>query len=100
MTPGAGGAMRRVRLRLYVAGRSPNSVRATHNLARLCAACLEDDYDLEVVNVLAEPLRALEDGILLTPTLVRLAPGPRVHVVGDLSDEATVRAALGCGDGG
>ena len=41
-----------------------------------------------------EPLRALVEGILVTPTLVRLSPPVR-HIVGDLSDRAIVLRALG-----
>jgi hypothetical protein len=41
-----------------------------------------------------EPLRALVEGILVTPALVRLSP-PVGRIVGDLSDRAIVRRALG-----
>ena len=41
-----------------------------------------------------EPLCALVEGILVTPTLVRLSP-PVGRVVGELSDRAIVRRALG-----
>jgi circadian clock protein KaiB len=50
-----------------------------------------------VVDVMETPLRALTDGVMLTPTLVRLAPLPVVKMVGDLSDTPRVRAALGMG---
>jgi circadian clock protein KaiB len=84
-----------VSLRLYVAGRSPNSVRAMNNLSRICAEQLGDAYELEVVDVLRQPLRALLEGVVLTPTLVRVAPTPAIQLLGDLSDEPAVRAALG-----
>jgi hypothetical protein len=47
-----------------------------------------------VVDILREPLLALVEGILVTPTLVRLSPPVR-HIVGDLSDRAIVLCALG-----
>ena len=50
---------------------------------------------LEVVDLLLEPDRALADGIIVTPTLVRLAPKPELRILGFLSDPARVRAALG-----
>jgi circadian clock protein KaiB len=81
-------------LRLYVAGNAPNSVRARANLSALCAA-LAEPYTLEVVDVLDTPLRAFTDGIVLTPTLVKLSPPPSLRMVGDLSDSVQVRAALG-----
>lgn len=81
-------------LRLYVADDLPNSVRALNNLRAICQECLEDgDWELEVVDVFAEPMRALEDGILVTPTLLKLT-SPVVRVTGDLSQRETVLAAL------
>ncbi len=81
-------------VRLYITGVAPNSMRAVENLRALCAAHFGDRYRLEIVDVLREPLRALSDNVLVTPTLVRLAPGARTSVVGDLSDERKVLAAL------
>ena len=86
----------RLWLRLYVAGNAPNSVRAQANLKTLCAS-LTGAIELEVVDVLDSPLRALTDGIMLTPTLVKLAPAPVLKLVGDLSDTLRVRTALGLG---
>jgi circadian clock protein KaiB len=81
-------------LRLYVAGEAPNSIRAIANLKSLVSD-LRDECDLEVVDVLEKPLKALKAGVMLTPTLVKLAPPPTWTMVGDLSDTAKVRAALG-----
>jgi circadian clock protein KaiB len=85
----------RLVLRLYVAGRLANSARAVGNLKQICAEHVTGPYDLEVIDVLAEPQRALADEVLVTPMLVRVAPAPRVQVIGDLSDTAVVLAALG-----
>jgi circadian clock protein KaiB len=83
-----------LRLRLYVAGKSPNSVRALANLQALCEECLADDcWELEVIDVFAHPIRAVEDRILVTPTLLKLTP-PVVQIIGDLSQRGTVRDAL------
>lgn len=87
-------AKRRLELRLYIAGSSPNSLAAQRNLRALCAGVPDGKLRLEVVDVFDHPRRALADGILVTPTLVRLAPAPVTIVVGDLSDHASVRAVL------
>ncbi len=83
------------RFRLYVAGTSPHSVQALHNLRALCREHLPDRHDIEIVDVLAAPGRALRDGILVTPTLVKLAPAPAGRLLGNLSHTPTVIAALG-----
>jgi circadian clock protein KaiB len=83
-----------LQLRLYIANQSPNSVRALANLRAICSECLaEDAWQLEVVDVLTDPLRAVEDRILVTPTLLKLS-APPVQIIGDLSQREIVVAAL------
>lgn len=84
-----------LKLRLYVAGGAPNSVRAIANLAAICKEHLQSAFKLEIVDVLKSPLRALADGVLVTPHLAKLSPGPTVRIVGNLSNRASVLAALG-----
>ena len=83
------------KLRLYVAGDAPNSAQAVANLTALCRKNLLDRHEIEVVDVFREPKRALEDGIYMTPTLVKLAPSPALRIVGTLSEAQTVLQALG-----
>ena len=81
-------------LRLYVAGEAPNSARARANLRRLLTDVEPSRYQLEVIDCLLEPMRALNDGVLVTPTLMRLAPPPKQVVVGTLSALDRVADAL------
>jgi circadian clock protein KaiB len=83
------------KFRLYVADDTRNSVQARANLAELCRAHLPGRHEIEVVDVLKEPERALEDGILMTPTLIVLAPAPVRRIVGTLSQTGTVLRTLG-----
>lgn len=87
-------------LRLYIAGNAPNSARAQANLAVICQGLLPEQFHLDVVDVLREPLRALEDQVFVTPVLRKVAPAPDVQIVGDLGDHARVRQALGLEGGG
>jgi circadian clock protein KaiB len=84
-----------MKLRLYVAGGAPNSVQAIANLAAICKAHLQWAFKLEIIDVLKSPLRALTDGVLVTPHLAKLSPSPAANIVGNLSDRASVLAALG-----
>lgn len=88
----------RLRLRLYVAGESPNSVQARSNLRAALEASLQTDVNLEVVDVLVHPERGLDDSILVTPTLIRLAPAPEQRVIGNLRDRDALLVGLGIGD--
>ncbi len=82
-------------LRLYVAGGAPNSVQAIANLEAICREYLKDGHKLEVVDVLENPLRAMAEGVLVTPSLDKLYPLPAANLVGNLSDKAKVLLALG-----
>jgi circadian clock protein KaiB len=81
--------------RLYVTGNAPNSERAIANLSAMCNRHLHNRYQIEVVDLLRDPERALTDGVFLTPTLVKLSPGPELRVVGSLSDVTPILASLG-----
>jgi circadian clock protein KaiB len=83
------------KFRLYVAGDTENSAHAVANFAALCRDHLPDGQDIEIVNVFREPQRALDDGIFMTPMLVRLLPRPIQRVVGTLSHTQPVLRALG-----
>ncbi|HLD49949.1 MAG TPA: circadian clock KaiB family protein [bacterium] len=82
-------------LRLYVAGETPNSQKAITNLNTIGKE-LPNGHKIEIVNTLDDPIRALEEGILVTPTLViKRGPLPMRQIIGDLSDEPKVLQALG-----
>ena len=82
-------------LRLYVAANAPNSVIAIANIRAICNEHFSARYKLEIVDSLKEPLRALADGIILTPTLVKLLPLPVQRVIGNLNDTAQLLLTLG-----
>lgn len=82
-------------LRLYIAGGAPNSLQAIANLAAICREFLKEGHQLEVVDVLEQPQRAMAEGVLVTPSLAKLSPSPSVNIVGNLSDKAKVLLALG-----
>lgn len=82
-------------MRLYVAGAAPNSIKAITNLRAICRRYLKDCYKLEIVDVCEHPRRALDDGVLVTPSLAKVSPAPISNVIGNLSDTRSVLAALG-----
>ena len=82
-------------LRLYVAGNAPNSLEARRNLKAALAACEPDSYTLEVIDCLRDPGRTLKDGIIVTPTLLRLEPKPEARIIGTLGNAHNLRSAIG-----
>jgi circadian clock protein KaiB len=91
--------MVKFRFRLYIAGETQNSMQALANLSSLCQMYLVDRYEIELVDVFREPKRALEDHILMTPTLVKLEPSPSSRIIGTLSQATLVLQSLGLAGG-
>ncbi|MEP6885361.1 MAG: circadian clock KaiB family protein [Gammaproteobacteria bacterium] len=87
------------KFRLYVAADTQNSAQAIANLKALCRAHLAGRHEIEVVDVFRDPQLALSDGIRMTPTLVKLAPGPELRIVGTLSHTQRVLETLGLDSG-
>lgn len=81
-------------LRLYVAGQTPNSVKAFANLKKICEEHLKGKYSIEVVDLLKNPQLAAGDQILAIPTLVRKLPEPIRKIIGDLSNTERVIVGL------
>lgn len=85
----------KVRLRLYVSGNAPNSVCAIANAKAICEKYFPMRSDIEIIDLVVDPLRALTDGIIVTPTLIRLLPLPIQRIVGNLCDTTQVLLAVG-----
>ncbi|CAN7305372.1 circadian clock KaiB family protein [Pseudoduganella sp. LjRoot289] len=83
------------KFRLYVAGDAQNSVQARANLQALCDTHLAQRYEIEVIDVFREQMRALEDGVFMTPTLLKLEPLAERRIVGTLNQTGDVLLALG-----
>jgi circadian clock protein KaiB len=81
-------------LRLYVAGNAPNSLRAIANARAICDEHFASGHELEIVDLLEHPQQALADGIIVTPTLLRMSPLPVQRMVGNLNDRDQVLLAL------
>ena len=73
-------------LRLYTAGQTPKSLAAFRNLQKVCEQYLPGQYEIEVIDLLANPRLAKDHQIVAIPTLVRKLPDPIRKIIGDLSD--------------
>lgn len=81
-------------LRLYVAGQTPNSLKAFANLKKICEEHLAGMYRIEIIDLLENPTLARGDQILAVPTLVRKLPEPVKKIIGDLSNTEKVLVGL------
>ena len=82
------------KLRLYVAGQTPKSIRAFANLKVVCDKHLKGRYQIEVIDLLEHPEMARGDQIVAIPTLVVKLPERVRKIIGDLSDTDRVLVGL------
>jgi CheY-like chemotaxis protein len=87
-------ATQRIALTLYVSDSVPSS-RASRNLRALLEDYRADQIALTTVNIARRTdHRAEEDRIMVTPTLLKTFPRPRVWIVGDLARRDVVERLL------
>ncbi len=87
--------MKRIGLKLFLVGQGAFGQEARDNLGALEKMFPEYTFDVEVIDVLESPERAVEDRVIATPTVIKYAPLPVCRIVGDLSDRRRVISAMG-----
>lgn len=85
----------RYELCLYVTGMTQRSARAIDNLRAFCKQYLDGRHTLRVFDLYQQPALAREEQLVAAPTLVKRMPLPQRRLVGDLSNQERLRAALG-----
>jgi circadian clock protein KaiB len=90
-----GTRVRGLSLRLFVAGDSPDSAIAIANLKALFPNDESSPVEVEIVDVQREPARAARDGIMVTPTLLKLSPSPLCRILGNLKNRDALLHLLG-----
>lgn len=81
-------------LKLYVTDHTASSQQAVLNIKSICEQELNNEYELEVVDVLKNPQLAENEKIIATPTLIRELPTPLRRIIGDLSQREKVLLGL------
>jgi circadian clock protein KaiB len=78
---------------LYIAPPMPTSMRAAVNLRDALAeiGTSSPTVEVETIDVILNPQRALKDRIIVTPTLMALHGIERPMMIGDLSDRILLR---------
>ena len=82
-------------LKLYVIRETGNSKQAISNLKRITEDLMEDQYTVEIIDILKNPKLAADDNIVAVPALIKHIPPPFRKVIGDLSDTEKVLFGLG-----
>jgi circadian clock protein KaiB len=81
-------------LRLFVAGTTPNSLRAIQNVRLICQERLPGRHELEVIDVYQHAGQLAAGQLVVAPTLVRQSPLPVRRWIGGLTDRNRVLEGL------
>ncbi|WKZ31942.1 MAG: circadian clock protein KaiB [Thermodesulfobacteriota bacterium] len=84
----------KIKLKLYITGKTSRSQKAISNLQDICSEELKDNYLLQIIDVLEQPQLAEDEKILATPTLIKELPPPLRRIIGDLSNTEKVLLGL------
>ena len=87
-------AIRHYSLRLYVTGTTNRSLQAIATIRALCEEVLPGKFDLEVVDIYQQPMKALDEQIIAAPTLIKRRPRPQKRFIGNLSDRRKLLIGL------
>src|SRR5664279_5721110 len=81
-------------LQLFVAGTTPNSLRAVQNVRLICEEQLPGRHELEVIDIYQHAGQLATGQVVLALTLVRQSPLSVRRLVGDLSNRNRVLEGL------
>ncbi|MGM0474274.1 MAG: circadian clock KaiB family protein [Bacteroidota bacterium] len=74
------------KLKLFIAGMNPGSIRAIENVRKICDNQRKEKYDLEVIDIFQQRNMIKEMDIIAVPTLIRVFPEPERRMIGDMLD--------------
>ena len=81
-------------LKLYVAGITPNSSRAIHDVTALCEEHLHGRYQLDIIDIYQQPTLAKGEQIIAAPTLIKKLPLPLRRLIGNMANQDKVLVGL------
>ncbi len=87
--------MEKIVMKLFITGQTDRSELAVENLTLICEEL--PGNNVIIIDVLDHPEMAENDGIMITPTLIKESPPPVRRIIGDLSDKKRVLEELDIG---
>ena len=81
-------------LQLFVAGTTPNSVRAIQIVRLICEEQLPGRHELEVIDIYQHTGQLAAGQVMVAPTLMRRSPLPVRRLTGDLTSRDRILEGL------
>jgi len=81
-------------LKLFIAGNTPNSLKAVENTKSFCEKYLQGRYALDVIDIYQQPLLLMEEQVVAVPMLIKKLPKPIRKMIGNASNIEKVLVSL------
>ncbi|HEY4789471.1 MAG TPA: circadian clock KaiB family protein [Bacteroidales bacterium] len=81
---------KKIVLRLYIIEKSRGHLESVDKLNHLLNSKFDSCYTLEVIDILKNPEMTIKEGILASPTLIRVEPLPPKRIIGSLLNKDVV----------
>lgn len=87
--------MSKIIFRIYIAGPPARNAPAINSFKEVCEQELvQGSFDIQVFNILKDPLVAEKNKILAVPTIIKERPDPEKRVIGDTREPVNALRAL------
>ncbi len=80
--------------KLFVAGKDPNSQKASEVLKSFCQTYITDQYKLEIIDVYENYQTAIENKITAVPTLIVQSSNINTTIIGSLDSPESLAKTL------
>ena len=86
--------MTRILFKIYVAGLSTRNKDLIATFREVCSGRLDEQYQVQIIDILKNPAEAESKKILATPTIIREKPYPEKRIIGDFRETSKSQQAL------
>jgi circadian clock protein KaiB len=86
--------MEKYKFKLYIVDNTATSIELVDKLTNIFNNALNENFELEVVDIIKHPELAIKDKILATPTLILELPLPKKRIVGNIGNSNTIMIGL------
>src|SRR6478672_378141 len=87
--------MSKIVFKIYIAGNNARNRELISSYKEVCATKLtQNQFQIEVVDILKHPTEAEKNKILATPTIIRCKPQPEKRTIGDFRENSKAVMAL------
>jgi circadian clock protein KaiB len=84
-----------LKFEIFISGKTEKNLALIASVTEVLTDIFKDRYDLEIFNVVDDHIEAINRGVVVTPTLIKVFPEPEFRVMGALNNLEELKKLLG-----